>query len=62
MWEATGSAARRRGESEVTAKHLIAYAIILLALAGIALVILRSRRRSAVHHERIDITRDDSRS
>jgi hypothetical protein len=45
----------------VSIRHLIAYAIIILALVGIVLVILRSRRRRVPHYERIDITRDDPR-
>ena len=42
----------------MTAKHLIAYAIILFALAGIVLAIVRSRRRPVSRHQRIDITSD----
>ena len=49
----------RAGGRDVTVKHLIAYAIILLALAGIVLTVIRSRRRPGVRHERIDITRGD---
>ncbi len=40
----------------MSAKNLIAYAIILFAVVGIVLAIVRSRRRPASRHERIDIT------
>jgi hypothetical protein len=44
----------------VTAKNLIAYAIILFALVGVVVMIVRSRRRPASRHQRINITRDDT--
>ena len=43
----------------MTAKHLIAYASLLIAFAGIVLAIARSRKRGTVRHERINIIRDN---
>ena len=59
---------RRRGtnpwarswESRVTARQLIAYAIIAIAILIVAIAILSRRRRKPPTHERIDLFRDES--
>jgi hypothetical protein len=40
-------------------RQLIAYAIIALAFGGVALLLLRGKRRRPVRQERFDITPDD---
>lgn len=47
------------GEHDVTARQLVAYAIIFVAVAAIVVAIVRSRRRRTPHYERINLIDDD---
>ncbi len=56
---APASAWDQRGEWQVTAKNLIAYAIILIAIVAVVIAIVRSRRRRTPHYERINLIDED---